>query len=138
MALAVVEARHPPVGRRSTARSSCGFVGPNTPTTGVPTAAASCIGPVSPATKIAAARASSTRSATEVGRSDLRGALEAAATAPRERLLSGPHVTMDGTPCRARRWAAIAPKRSAGHCLFGQPAPGLITANRPPAPIFSS
>ena len=58
--------------------------------------------------------------------------------APRAPALAGPHVTIDGSPWRARRCAAMAPKRSAGPLLVRPAGAGVDHRERPPASMLQS
>src|SRR5687767_1706185 len=103
-------------------------VGPNSATSGVPTAPPMCSGPVSPEISTRARRAMAKRSVIDVAGASSAAPFEARVTSSANDCSPGPHKTSERSPQRSRIPAASAPKRSRGHRLFGHAAPGLIAA----------
>ena len=106
------------------------LVGPKSPTTGVPTAAARCSGPVSPEIITRAPLAIPNTSLLVVGGATSAAPPAAAATDAASDSSRGPHSTSDRRPCDTARAAATAPKRAGGQRLFGHAAPGLTARTR--------
>ena len=92
-----------------------------------------CNGPVSPKSGCARACAIANRSVIDVAGAASAAPLDARETCCASDCSPGPHRTSERSPNRSRIAAASAPKRSAGHRLFGHAAPGLITAYGAPS-----
>src|SRR5689334_10118934 len=105
-------------------------MGPNSPTQGVPTAAAKCSGPVSELTISIARRAIAASSRTLVGGASLAQPPGPAAISSAQAFSFAPAQTIRlGNPRVWPKCAATAANLSAGHSFDGQPAPGLSKAN---------
>ena len=88
-------------------------------------------GPVSPDTTSAARRSSVISERQSRRRRQLRRAADASTTPRASGSSPGPQVTRTESACSRGCAAASAPKRSGGHRLLGQPAPGFRTTAPP-------